>query len=355
MDPSPNGPRVWIVIVNWNGRQLLSDCLASLRALTYPSFRVVVVDNASTDGSAEMVRASFPEAELLALGENLGFAGGGNQGMQRALVGDAEYVLVLNNDTRVGDPEFLQKLVESAEADPRTAVVGPRVADPTDAGTTQEMGMTIDPLGFPKHRRGHPGDVFYVSGCAMLFKATALRHVGGFSDYFIFVEDVDLCWRMRLAGYRVVATDATYILHTGGATFPGGYRNKARYTTTPLRLYLRERNTLRTLFHCYALPSLLLALSLYIPLTLLELLTFALTLRLRACWEYGRAYAWFILHFSTTLRERRFVQRLRCVPEREILAYLSIPPGKLEMLLGSGLPFVQGRRRLSSEGGNHGG
>ena len=114
---------VWILVLNWNNGKVTNECLASLQGLVYDDFRVIVLDNGSTDGSVECIRERFPDVEIMELGENLGFAKGNNAGIRAALARGAEYVWLLNNDTTV-DPKALRAMVEKAESDPRIGAVG---------------------------------------------------------------------------------------------------------------------------------------------------------------------------------------------------------------------------------------
>ena len=115
-------PTVTVVVLNWNNLPDTIECLESLRAVTYPALRLLVVDNGSTDGSEAALRARFPGLELLQTGENLGFAGGNNAGIRRALEGGADHVLLLNNDTTV-DPGFVTAMVDAARANPRAGLL----------------------------------------------------------------------------------------------------------------------------------------------------------------------------------------------------------------------------------------
>src|SRR3989304_8553833 len=122
----PDLPPVYVIVLSWNGKNDTLECLASLQQLTYPNARVVVVDNASSDGTCDAIRSAFPNIELIVNNSNLRFAGGNNVGIRRSLERGAKYVLVLNNDTVV-DRDFLSRLVEAAESDKKIGVVGPKI------------------------------------------------------------------------------------------------------------------------------------------------------------------------------------------------------------------------------------
>lgn len=234
-----------VIVVNWNGRRHLADGLPSLLATRYASFRITVLDNGSTDDSLAWLAANYPAVEVVALGRNLGFAAANNVGMRRALAAGAEYVALLNNDTRV-EADWLAALVDVAEADPQVAISQAR-QHTWDGG--QEILFRFIPQ-WAEAEQDHlpvapPGPVAptpFASGCAMLLRASALPHIGLFDErYFMYVEDVDLTLRAWIAGYRVLDVPAAVVYHrmTGSASASQqrmfwGYRNQL---TTLLKLY----------------------------------------------------------------------------------------------------------------------
>jgi GT2 family glycosyltransferase len=227
-------PRVTAVVLSWNGREDTLTCLGSLARASYPALSTVVVDNSSTDGGPEAVAAAFPDARLLRLGENRGFAGGVDAGVTVALDGGADLVLLLNNDATV-EPGFLEPLVEATSADG----VGAACAQILDAATGRVWyaGADYDP------RRGHQGrhtgfgdvrlppqtapyETDRACGGAMLIPRSALERVGLLDEaLFAYAEDVDWSLRARAAGLRILVVPASVVHHsvsaaTGGAASP---------------------------------------------------------------------------------------------------------------------------------------
>ena len=216
-------PVVAIVVLNWNQRELTLDCLASLQAITYRNSRVIVVDNGSSDGTAEAVHAGFPTVRVLALCSNLGFAGGNNVGMRHALEDSAEMVLLLNNDTLV-DPPFLDHLVERARREPRSGMVAPKILyhDQPDriwyaggaismwTGTMRHIGIREADDG----RFNEPRTVDYATGCCLLVKREVIERVGMLDEsYRIYTEDADWSVRVRHAGYSILYEPGSRIWH----------------------------------------------------------------------------------------------------------------------------------------------
>lgn len=216
-------PSVAIVVLNWNGREVLENCLRSIHSLSYAPLEVVVVDNGSTDGSVEMVRKTFGDCVLIQNEKNLGFAKGNNQGIGLALNRGNEYVMALNNDTWL-DPECLTWLVQRAESDSRIAAVSPKIyfADPSD-----RLWFAGGTYSHWKGRNGHvgyrekdcpawnvPGEAQFVSGCALLASRSAWRNIGGFDELlFVYLEDVDWSLRARNAGFKLFYEPRALVWH----------------------------------------------------------------------------------------------------------------------------------------------
>lgn len=255
-------PRVSVVVVNWNGRHHLTECLDSLAAQTFSDFEVVLVDNGSSDGSVALVEEHYPTVKILPLAENTGFARGNNLGFAQA---QGEYLVTLNNDTRT-EPGWLAALVAAADADPRIGMVGSRICTYAEPDRLDSIGVGICPDGMSRAayrlRRfstlGLNGviDILLPSACAALYRRAMLDEVGGFDEeFFAYCEDTDLGLRGRLAGWRAVAALEAVVLHkysqTGGAL-------------SPFKLRLVERNHYWVALKNFSWPALLL-----LPLTTL--------------------------------------------------------------------------------------
>lgn len=213
-----------VVIPNWNGRHLLPTCLAALQRQTCPSFETIVIDNGSTDGSVELIRESFPKVRVLVNQENLGFAAAANQAIRAS---DAKYVALLNSDTQV-DHNWLDVLVEAAEADGKIGMCASKMLFADRPGVINSTGICLDLAGIAWDCRGGEADtasdcevqeVFGPCGGAALYRREMLEEVGLFDqDFFAYLEDVDLAWRARRAGWRAVHVPAARVLHHHSAT-----------------------------------------------------------------------------------------------------------------------------------------
>lgn len=217
-------PRVAIVIVVWNGKDDTFECLESLGSDTYPNKEIIVVDNGSSDGSAEEIRQRFPHVTVLATGKNLGFTGGNNVGIRYALEHGADYLYLLNNDTTV-EPDALAALVAAAEARPEAGLLAPVIYEYYPPRPIWFCGAKMDiARGAAWHDNSRipapdekPQEIPWATGCAMLVPAPLMRELGGFDDrFYLSVEDVDLCVRVRKAGRAILLVPAARIYHKGG-------------------------------------------------------------------------------------------------------------------------------------------
>ncbi len=241
-------PLVWIVVLNWNGLADTLACLESLRRLHYSNRRILVVDNASTDGSVAALRhtAVSRELELIESDKNLGYAGGNNLGIRYALEHGADFVLVLNNDATV-DPALLDELIAAAARYPDAGCFGPWIYYMNDPDrlwfTRSEWDPSVSAFSAPDKgclasevsREAARSD--YVCGAALFFRAGVARRIGLFDErFFLVYEDSDWCFRARRAGFECVAVPSARVWHKVGTSFTS--------EASPLRTYFSTRNKL---------------------------------------------------------------------------------------------------------------
>jgi len=242
-----------VVIPHWNGYSLLDRCLRALRDQHYRDFRVVVVDNGSTDGSPDHVERSYPEICLIRSEFNRGFAAAVNIGISAI---DSRFVAVLNNDTEAS-PEWLSALVSVAESAPDVGMLASTMLLADRDGIIDGVGICVDRTGFAWDCRGgepdirgdvSPFEVFGPSGGAALYRRAMLSEVGLFDeDFFAYLEDVDLAWRARRAGWRCLSVPEARVLHRHSATAGEG---------SPFKSYHLGRNKVWLLAKNYPVRSL---------------------------------------------------------------------------------------------------
>jgi hypothetical protein len=311
-------PRVATVVVNWNRRDLTCDCLESLDRVAYPNHRVVVVDNDSSDGSADFIRARFPQAALIQSGGNLGYTGGNNLGIRWALEQDCDYVHLLNNDATVA-PDAISKLVAAAEACPEIGIVGPKVLfyDPPDlvwaAGGRvdwkQLRGGGSAHLYYKRRSgeiTGAPFDVDYVPGCSLMARRAAIERTGLLDpDFFAYCEDIDWAWRMRRAGYRIAVVPEAVVWHRVSSTAGGATSPFPAYMITRNQLLVHHKNVSSAQWLLYFPAYVLLIVPLEVLLASMRLVV-RRSFRARTFLRLCRAYAMGVAHFL----QRRFGSQL---------------------------------------------
>lgn len=204
--------RVFALVLCHNGRDLTLACLESLLQQRYAPMEVLVIDNASQDGTPEAVRAAYPDLGLIRTGANLGYAGGNNVGIREALQRGAEAVFLVNNDTLL-DPDCVARLVNSLEADPQIGVIGPMVYTWDRGRVISSAGGAIDwwhadaiNVGMGEADRGQykARPVDFINGCGLMIARKAIKRVGLLDErYFMYWEEADWCVRVRRAGFSV--------------------------------------------------------------------------------------------------------------------------------------------------------
>ncbi|MFB3880114.1 MAG: glycosyltransferase family 2 protein [Armatimonadota bacterium] len=207
----PTAAPVLCVIVSYNSRRCLPTCLTSLLGQRPPPLRVMVVDNASSDGSADMVEKQFPQAKLVRNRRNVGYGAAANQGIDAAMAAGIPYVFVLNPDV-VLDRGALRAVVRALDESPEAAVAGPDLSGaPAEADCDAAPGE--EPA--PEPSRSVP----WLSGCALLLRAAALKRVGAFwPGYFLYAEETDLHYRLRAAGWSLLKVPTAHAHHLGAAS-----------------------------------------------------------------------------------------------------------------------------------------
>jgi len=222
-DAGRNGRSVAVVLLNYCGEEDTAACVHSLHTSGRTELRIILVDNASPDGSGDRLHRRFPDLEYVQTGANLGYTGGNNAGIARALEDGCDYVLVLNNDTLV-EPGAIDRLVETAAGGMCVGAVGPKIVYAEDPDRAWFAGGVLDRVrAVGRHSTDDAGiaargdeaiDVSFLTGCCILLPAQVIRRIGGFEeDYFMYIEDAELSVRLSAAGYRLVYEPRARIHH----------------------------------------------------------------------------------------------------------------------------------------------
>jgi GT2 family glycosyltransferase len=244
-------PQVSIIILNWNGYKDTVECISSLKQIDYKNFQIVLVDNGSNINEAELLENDFTAIKAIRIEENLGFSAGNNIGINYSLEHKADFILLLNNDTIV-EPKFLEALVEKFLEDQQVGIVAPQINYYSDRSHVWSSGGKISKIrasGFADSDKlesqlsTKEREVNFVSGCCMLVRREVFEKVGTFDEnYFLYVEDTDLCYRTNKAGFKIVVTPKSKIFHKINNSTKNNHALLPLYYTTRNRLYFSRKN-----------------------------------------------------------------------------------------------------------------
>ena len=241
-------PKIAVVILNWNGRKFLQEFLPSVEKTTYANMELVIADNGSTDDSLEFISQQYPKIRVIKMSKNLGFAKGYNEALKQV---ESDYYVLLNSDVEVS-PGWLEPMASLLESDPSIAACQPKILSFHTRDLFEYAGGAggwLDKYGYP-FAKGRIFDIcekdhgqydqqepiFWASGAALFIRASVFKTVKGFDEYFFaHQEEIDLCWRIQLAGHKIYSCPQSVVYHVGGGTLPRG---------NTLKTYLNFRNNL---------------------------------------------------------------------------------------------------------------
>lgn len=289
-----NKPKVAVVILNWNGTKYLKQFLPSVMASTWPGLEIVMGDNASTDDSVAFVSENYPTVSIIQNDKNYGFTGGYNRILAQV---DADYYILLNSDVEVV-PGWIEPVISLMESDELIAAAAPKLLAYAQKDTFEHAGAAggfIDAYGYPFCRgrlfneveKDHgqyelSGEVFWASGASLFIKKKYWDLAGGFDErFFAHMEEIDLCWRLKNMGYKVMYCAQSTVYHVGGGTLD---------VENPFKTYLNFRNNLMLLSNNLSFWRAFWVISLRIWMDLLALLRFLAEGKRRDAWAVSRAH-----------------------------------------------------------------
>lgn len=302
-------PHVAVVIIHWNRRQLLEKFFPALMQSTYSNLTVVLADNNSDDGSVEWVKQHYPNVQIVVNDGNYGYAGGYNRALPYV---QADYYVLLNNDIEV-TPNWIEPVIEAMEQDERIAAAQPKMLDYNNSNQFEYAGASggyLDKLGYA-FCRGRMFEeletdvkqyddvqqVFWATGACMFVRAAVFHKLGGFDEHFFaHMEEIDLCWRMQLHGYRLLVVPQSVVYHVGGGTL-----NKQSSHKT----YLNFRNNLIMLTKNLPVSTLLWLIPVRSTLDLLSSIFFLLNGLPRYSGAVHKAHAHYFFNFGKWWKLRK--------------------------------------------------
>lgn len=316
-------PLVSIIILNYNGMQFLKDCFDSVLKSTYSNLEFILVDNNSTDESVAFTRENYSQIKVFETGINGGYSRAYNMSFE---IAKGKYFILLNNDVTV-EPDWIEPLVEVAENDDNIGALQPKLVsmiDPSNFEYAGASGGFMDIYGFPFLRGrvftkmekdyGQYDDevrIFWATGAAMFLRASVLKESGNLDEDFVHhMEEIDLCWRLNLVGYKLMAIPKSKIYHYGGATIkPDSYQKMYwNHRNSIFMLYknLEKKNLGKIMFQKMILDAMALCAS------LTGRLEFT---RARAIFD---AYIWLFRKKKMLRQKRKEVEKIRKVSDEEI-------------------------------------
>lgn len=346
-------PLVSVIVANYNGKQYLEDCFKSIFQQDYNgNIEIIFIDDNSNDGSYEFVEMNFPEVIAVKNSINYGHSASCNEGIK---ISQGDYLFLIDNDT-VFEANCIRELVSYLDKYMNIGCVGGLIKDYGDSNIIQDMGMDMDILGYGYSKEGSINGFkindenqysntikhcFYISSCALMITRKVIDDIGMFDKaYFMYKDDLDLCWRCLLAGYDIAVNPRAKIFHKMGVTLGGTYIQKkvTKYETSSAKRYFGERNTIRTLIKNYELKSLIWVMPIYFTLNLMEIVIFSITLNFDVVKAYILAWIWNIIHIKDTLNERQQIKKIRKRSDGQIMRHMYKGSAKLKIFLQIGLP-----------------
>lgn len=310
---------VSIIILNYNGKVFLKDCLDSVLGQSYSDFEVILFDNCSSDGSVEFLKENYntDKVKLIVSEKNLGFAGGNNEALKHA---DGDYIVLLNNDTIV-EKSWLEELVRAVNFDANVGIAQSLVYTEGIPLKYFEMNGTLNLFGHNVMRffdigEDGIGDIFMVTGCSFIIKREVLNSIHGLflDEYFAYAEDSYLSFKIKFAGYRSIHNSKSVVRHLGGATMK---KYRSRFVT-----YYQERNRILNYLIFFS-DSFRRKYYPYLMMNMLLKFTYSLFIRKYSFLGLVKAYYWICTNSNWIAGQRAEAGKIKKVNEEDVLKILS--------------------------------
>jgi len=315
-------PKVAIVILNWNGLKYLRRFLPSVLSSVYPNLEIIVGDNGSTDGSVDFIKKEYPAVGIIQNDQNYGFTGGYNKVLEKV---DADYYILLNSDVEVS-PGWIAPVIALMESDPTIAAAAPKILAFNQKDHFEHAGAAggyIDKYGYPfcqgrmfyeieedkgQYQQSH--EVFWATGAALFIKKHCWDEAGGFDDrFFAHMEEIDLCWRLKNMGYKVMYCAESEVFHLGGGTLNA---------ENPFKTFLNFRNNLLLLQNNLPFWRAVFIITARIWMDFLALLRFLSEGKRKDAWAVSRAHQNFVLRLLKGERRKTLVKQTKRYPLKGI-------------------------------------
>lgn len=321
-----SNPEVAVIVLNYNGMQFLEKCFDSLLKSTYSGMQLLMYDNFSTDESINFVEQKFPKVKIVRSNVNGGYSRAYNEAAKHT---SAKYAVLLNNDVEV-EPGWIEPLVRAAEEDNNIAALQPKLLWLLDRKRFEYAGSAggeMDKYGFPflrgrlfatiEYDNGQYDDVkeiFWASGAALFIRTDVFRDCLALDETFVHhMEEIDMCWRIHLLGYKIKVIPESIVLHYGGATIVSDSFKK---------MYWNHRNSVFMLFKNIGQENFFSILSVHFVFDVVAFFQSVFTLKLKRGIAIFYAYLWLLINLPLLIRKRREVQSMRRVKDDVIMKKL---------------------------------
>lgn len=315
-------PLVSIIVVNYNGRAVLPDCLASIKKIDYPNWELILVDNGSTDDSLKQINKIWPKKlkkNLLIIKntENLGFAPANNVGYQKS---NGEYILLLNNDTKV-TPDFLTKMVNRMKREKEIGAMQPKIHLMDRPAFLDNSGSFLNTIGFSNHwgfgqkdskEFDKEREVFAAKGACLLTRREVIEKTGLFDDDFrSYFEESDFCWRVWMAGWKVIYYPKASIFHKLGFT-------SSKQSAVEINFH-SLKNRIVSFIKNFELGNVIKFLGVHIVFLIALSFIYLSKLQFSKVNMITKAIWWNIINLRSTLRKRKEIQKMRSISDKQLL------------------------------------
>jgi GT2 family glycosyltransferase len=310
---------VSIIIINYNGKFLLKDCIQSVLAQSYQDFEIILIDNASTDGSFEFMKETFdnPKIKIYGTESNLGFAGGNNFGL---IFTQSKYIVLLNNDTKV-EKDWLKYLVETLESNENFGIVQSLVYTEGISLEYYEMNGTLNLLGHNIMRvfeidENGTGEILQATGCSLIIRKEIIDKTGSLfpDEYFLYAEDSFLSFKTKFAGYKLVHTSKSIVHHIGNSATKNQKQSEI--------YYYQERNRLLNFLIFFNVFFIIR----YIPILIVNFklkFIYSIFSERYSIKELFHAYFWIIGNIRWIKNQRYEIKKLKMISDNEVLRCIS--------------------------------
>lgn len=320
--------KISVIVVNHNGLKWLNNCFESVFSQDYPNLEVIMVDNASIDESVIYVSKNFPNVQIIKNNKNLGLSKGNNMAANEAT---GEILFFLNSDVKLGN-SLISLLVEFMISN-YLDIVGPQILNYEGEYVFNGKFFSIDRFGYPNFYK----NMFFLQGSAIMIKKNVFNDIGRFDEkYFLYAEDIDLCFKARIMGFKIGQCSNAYVNHNWSNSLLGNLEKKR--SISKLNRYELEKNIFRTIIKNIPASMFIYSFLGFIVLNFFESFLYILIFKPKMCYLMQKAIWWNVINLGDVLRERKTIQEKRIISDEEIKKLMIPGSVKIKLFFKFGIP-----------------